>query len=266
MKHIKIQIHSGGTNVHVRSSQRHSDPLFSQPNNDDDNKWSPGIGSSRMSPNEPLASKARRALLASSAAALTYNAITLGPTLGLFTPPGYERISPIQFIAALGDRDASSGNGADSWGLWSTDPGPRGLRLRDYERIKSSTSSDGETVRTPSWLNEKDFFLDENAIIMPQPEFPLPAGKYLVTGGRMVTTGLTIEPSGQWKLDSGKLYDVTHLPCRAARYRPNSEGGSPRTVQKSDFPVVPGAVMPEVPGTDKQDYAVLFIVGKQTKA
>eukprot|EP00562_Extubocellulus_spinifer_P021208 CAMPEP_0178616700 /NCGR_PEP_ID=MMETSP0698-20121128/3344_1 /TAXON_ID=265572 /ORGANISM="Extubocellulus spinifer, Strain CCMP396" /LENGTH=257 /DNA_ID=CAMNT_0020255533 /DNA_START=177 /DNA_END=946 /DNA_ORIENTATION=+ len=224
--------------------------LLAQPNNNDDNR-----------PNEPLASKARRALLASSAAALTYNAIILGPTLGLFTPPGYKRISPIQFIAALGDRDASSGNGADSWGLWSTDPGPRGLRLRDYEKIKSSTSSSGgETVRAPPWLNEKDFFLDENAIIMPQPEFPLPAGKYLVTGGRMVTTGLTIEPSGQWKLDSGKLYDVTHLPCRAARYRPNSEGGSPLTVQKSDFPVVPGAVMPKVPGTDKQDYAVLFIV------
>ena len=54
-----------------------------------------------------------------------------------------------------------------------------------------------------------------------------------------------------------KLYDVTHLPCRAARYT----GGSPASARQSDFPVTPGAAMPPVSGTKKQDYAVLFIVG-----
>lgn len=210
--------------------------------------------------NDPsLASNVRRALLASSLAALSYNAVTLGATALGPLPAGYERVSPLQFIAALGDPDASSGGGAERWGLWPTDPGPRGLRLREYERIESGDAS------APSWLDAGDFFLDENAIIMPQPEFPLPPGKYLVTGARAVTTGLTIDEKGNWKLDSGKLYDVTHLPCRAARYRPaNGENGSPSAVRRSDFPVVPGGVMPNVPGTEKEIYSVLFIVGKQS--
>ena len=32
-----------------------------------------------------------------------------------------------QFIAALGDPGATSGSGAQSWGLWPLDPGPRGV-------------------------------------------------------------------------------------------------------------------------------------------
>ena len=47
---------------------------------------------------------------------------------------------------------------------------------------------------------------------------------YLVTGGRFVTTVLTIANQGTtWSLDAkdgATLYDVTHLPCRAARYEP----------------------------------------------
>ena len=116
-----------------------------------------------------------------------------------------------------------------------------------------------------AWLDEKDFFLDENAIIMPQPEYPLPPGKYLVTGARELTTGLTIEASGGWKLDEGRLIHVTHMPCRAGRYRRSSGGdGSPLTVRREDFPMRPGGIMPNVPGTDKQDYSVLFIIGKQS--
>ena len=45
------------------------------------------------------------------------------------------------------------------------------------------------------------------------------SGKYLVTGGREVTTTLTVHADGRWELaDGATLYDVTHLPCRAARY------------------------------------------------
>jgi hypothetical protein len=114
-------------------------------------------------------------------------------------------------------------------------------------------------------------------LIMESPTFPLPAGRYLVTGGRAVTTGLTIDNNGNWKLDDGAtLYDVTHLPCRAARYQPipsssdSSMGimgpGSPAAARLSDFPVAPGATMPSITGTKKQDYAVLFIIGKATTA
>jgi hypothetical protein len=108
---------------------------------------------------------------------------------------------------------------------------------------------------------------------MEAPRFPFPPGRYLVTGGRMVTTGLTIEANGHWKLDDDHtLYDVTHLPCRAARYRPATTvgggggggaiSGSPETARLTDFPVQPGAIMPAVPGCAKQDYAVLFLLGK----
>lgn len=203
-----------------------------------------------------LASDVRRAFLASSLAAVTYNVLTIG----IFVPPGFRKASPIQFSAALGDPNASSGTGAEKWGLWPVDPGPRGIGIRDYEKIRSGDAT------APSWFNEKDFFLDENAIIMPQPEFPMPPGRYYVTGGRLTKTVLTIDPpdtSGQskWRLDSGTLYDVTHLPCRAARYTPNGAGGGPATVNRSDFPVRPGGMMPEVSGTDKRDYSVIFIIG-----
>ena len=78
---------------------------------------------------------------------------------------------------------------------------------------------------------------------MESPEFPLKPGRYLVTGARSVTTGLTVEANGQWKLDEGTLYDVTHLPCRSARYNPVDASGSPAVARQKDFPVKPGAAM-----------------------
>ena len=104
---------------------------------------------------------------------------------------------------------------------------------------------------------------------MEAPDFPLPAGKYLVTGDREVTTVLTIHPKGKdgtqrWELAEGaKLYDVTHLPCRSARYTPAGNGAvcSPAKARPKDFPVTPGAAMPAVAGCKKQDYAVLFVIG-----
>ena len=46
-----------------------------------------------------------------------------------------KKLSPIQFIAALGDKDASNGKGAQEWGLWRLDPGPRGGQLGAYEKL-----------------------------------------------------------------------------------------------------------------------------------
>jgi hypothetical protein len=78
----------------------------------------------------------------------------------------------------------------------------------------------------------------------------------MVTGDREVTTVLTIDAEGRWALDTGTLHDVTHLPCRSARY----SGSTPANARPTDFPVTPGADMPAVNGCSKQDYAVVFVV------
>ena len=100
--------------------------------------------------------------------------------------------------------------------------------LGDYEKLKSSGG-----VAPAQWkFDSKDWWLEEHGSIMEKPDFPLPPGKYVVTGGREVTTILTIYPmdkNGQerWELVNGvKLYDVTHLPCHAARYRPEGSDNS----------------------------------------
>lgn len=181
----------------------------------------------------------------------------------VYTPPGFARI-PTQFIAALGDPKASTGRNAKEWGVWRRDPGPRGVWLSDFQKELAITQ------KAPAgWtFDPNDWWLEEHGLIMEQPTFPLPAGRYLVTGGRLVTTGLTIYEDGRWKLDEGTLYDVTHLPCRSARYTPQENSptnsiGSPLSANPKDFPVIPGAIMPSVPGCNKQDYAVLFVVGKE---
>jgi len=187
----------------------------------------------------------------------------------VYTPPGFQRLPQMQYIAALGDPNASQGTTTitqQPWGLWTQDPGPRGVWLRDYDDDDDNIQNN----KTPAgWtMDPNDFWLDEHGILMERPTFPLPPGRYLVSGGRWVTTGLTIADddetgSNNWKLDDGHtLYEVTHLPCRAARYTGGS-GCSPKTADPSAFPVKqPGAPMPPVDGCSKQDYAVLLLVGK----
>ena len=49
----------------------------------------------------------------------------------------FTRIEP-QFIAALGNPGAKSGDGAQSWGFWSQDPGPRACKLDHYDQLKAA--------------------------------------------------------------------------------------------------------------------------------
>ena len=181
----------------------------------------------------------------------------------------FRRIEP-QYIAALADPGATSGNGAQSWGVWSQDPGPRGCKLDRYPELKAAG------VAPAQWkFDAADWWLEEHGLIMEKPTFPLPPGKYLVTGDREVTTVLTIHPrdsldgNQQWELaDGATLYDVTHLACRSARYTPETakketakSSCSPENVRTTGFPVTPGAAMPVVSGCHKQDYAVLIVIG-----
>ena len=205
-----------------------------------------------LSAEKPIGSLVRRAFLASSAAAATQ--YVYAQTVA---PKGFRRI-PTQFIAALGDPNSNSGSTARDWGIWELDPGPRGVWLDKYEKELVANND----IAPAGWkFDLNDWWLEEHGLIMESPDFPLPPGRYLVTGGRLVTTTLTVDAEGHWELgDKAKLYDVTHLPCRSARYHPTNDG-SPLTAKKSDFPVLPGAEMPSVAGCSKQDYAVLFVIG-----
>ena len=179
-------------------------------------------------------------------------------------PTVFRRI-PTQFIAALGDPGATSGSDAQLWGLWRRDPGPRGVRLANYEKLKAANG-----VAPARWkFDSTDWWLEENGLIMEPPDYSVPAGKYVVTGNREVESVLTIHPADEdgtqrWELDDGAtLYDVTHLRCRSARYTSTTTSGScsPANAQMTAFPVTPGGLMPPVEGCNKQDYTVLFIVG-----
>ncbi|MEO5923146.1 MAG: hypothetical protein ABIR70_04895 [Bryobacteraceae bacterium] len=191
----------------------------------------------------------------------------------------FKRIEP-QFIAALGEPSAKSGNDAQSWGFWDQDPGPRACKLDHYPQLKATGEAPAK------WkFDASDWWLEEHGLIMEKPTFPLAAGKYLVTGDRETTTVLTVHPKDKngnqrWELaDGATLDDVTHLGCRAARYTPPTSSKaaskpaskaasktaanacSPANAPAKGFPVNAGAAMPAVNGCHKQDYTVLIVVG-----
>ena len=59
-------------------------------------------------------------------------------------------------------------------------PKPRGIQLEEYELVKAMSGF------TPSgWsFDQNDWWLEENGLIMEKPDFPIPDGSYIVTGGR----------------------------------------------------------------------------------
>lgn len=192
-------------------------------------------------------------------------------TLMLFEPKPVEAQNelvfkrvPTQFIAALADPNASFGKGAETWGIWRQDPGPRGVWLKSFDKLMER---DG--VGPGGWkFDEQDWWVDENGIIMEKPTFPMPAGKYLVTGERETIAVLVVHPPTEdgvqfWELGNGAtMYDVTHLPCRSARYAANDANSTcvPSTELQMSFPVEPGGIMPAFEGCKKQDYTVMFII------
>lgn len=202
-----------------------------------------------------------RSLLLGVLLMVLFGAAVPRPTLA---ENGFKPI-PTQFIAARAAPTATSGSGAEAWGLWTLDPGPRGVRLRNYEALVAA----GGTAPANWSFDAGDWWLEEHGLIMEAPTLGLPPGRYLVTGNRAAQAVLTVSPkdaSGAqaWSLSCGAtVYDVTHLRCRSARYRPNAAGKActPASVPAERFPVAPGDAMPPVANCSKVDYAVLFIIG-----
>ena len=170
-----------------------------------------------------------------------------------------------QYIAALADPNATSGNNAQDWGIWRIDPGPRGVDFDNYQ-----TLIDTNGVSPADWkFDDRDWWLEEHGLIMEAPDFPLTPGKYVVTGDREVTTVLTVsKPDGngnqKWELAlDATLSDVTHIPCRSSRYTPdtNFKQGAIKLIGDNVFPLDPGLIMPDASGYKKQDYPVLFVIG-----
>lgn len=165
----------------------------------------------------------------------------------------WRRLAPIQFIAALGPPSASSGTNSHEWGLWRVDPGPRGAPLSTFP-----APGKGGWV-----MNQSDLWIEEHGRLMEAPS-ELPPGKYLVTGDREKTVPLTVTADGAWSLDGATLYDVTHLPCRSARYK--GSAAAPVLVQAAQyFPVSPGAQMPAIDGYSHKDYAVIFVLAVEDR-
>lgn len=192
------------------------------------------------------------------------------------------RFKPIraQFIAALGESTSASGTINNDWAIWKVDPGPRGVWLRDFEKLQAR-----EYIAPAGWEFDPDsFWIDENGLLMEKPEFSIEPGHYLVTGERELVTVLSVhekesDGSQRWELADGTLDDVTHLPCRSARYTQGNsdkllvvsesegEGGdscSPADAPLSAFKVPPGSPMPSITGCIKQDFRVLIVVGLPT--
>jgi hypothetical protein len=176
---------------------------------------------------------------------------------------------PTQYIAALGPTTATSGNDAETWGLWAVDPGPRGVWIRDFAALQANAG-----VAAAGWqFDEAAWWLEEHGLMMEAPSFPLPAGRYVVTGGRETTAVLTVEAVGgdghqAWRLSDGaSLYDVTHLRCRAAVYTArDGQACSPEATPLHVFPMEPDRAMPAVEGCSKLDYQVLIVVGMMTRS
>jgi hypothetical protein len=185
-------------------------------------------------------------------------------TTPVFAQKKFRRVRS-QYIAALAPAGATSGTGAQTWGIWRVDPGPIGVWLRFYQLLRKAGN-----IAPAGWrFDIDDWWLDENGLIMRAPDFPISPGQYFVTNGEDQISLLTISPPDQngeqaWSLSDGKtIGDVTHGPCRSARYTPLGASGSctPENADLALFPLKPGEEVPEIVHCNRKIYSVLIVFG-----
>merc|ERR1719382_1631809 len=85
--------------------------------------------------------------------------------------PQFNKLRQIQFIAASvdptsADIQATAGHGAEAWGIWRVDPGPRGVMLTDFKSLEAS----GGIARAGWRFNPKEWWLEEHGLIMEAPD------------------------------------------------------------------------------------------------
>ena len=81
----------------------------------------------------------------------------------------YKKINPIQFVAALGDPTAKAGTGAQDWGIWRADPGPRGVRLQGFEQLSKKGKA------TAGWAFDGNDAVSEALSMVCKAGLPQPA-------------------------------------------------------------------------------------------
>ena len=139
------------------------------------------------------------------------------------------------------------------------------MKITDYAALiaNAGKASAGWQFDSAAW------WLEEHGLIIKAPVFPLPAGQYVVTGGRGMTSVLTVSAASapgtsNWSLaDGASVYDVTHLGWRAAVYTPaQGQFCTPDATPISVFPMRPDISMPAVAGCTQREYQVLIVLGK----
>ena len=85
-------------------------------------------------------------------------------SLTVYTPPGFVRVSPTRFVAALGSPTAQQGTNAQEWGMWRQDPGPRGVFLQNYE---TDLVQRNNVAPIGGWtFNPQDWWIEEHGTCM----------------------------------------------------------------------------------------------------
>jgi len=252
---------------HRRPQQRRVPSSCLRSSNSDDNDRDDDNGavtesSDRQQQQQQQGGGRRDAIIDAVAAGLALSSIAAAAQLyqtAVYTPSGYRRVSPTQFVAALGDPNSNSGTNAREWGVWAQDPGPRGVFLRNYRTgivqqqrppEDDDDYNDGTMMTAPAgWkFDPNDWWLEEHGIIMESPAFPIRPGRYLVTGGRVVTTGLTVREDGSWKLDDPKARLYDSRTCRAVRRGTDRTRRRRRAEARADLSPRNNRIFPCYPG------------------
>lgn len=173
------------------------------------------------------------------------------------------------FILAKGSGDDSTGDNADAWHVYRTDPEPTGISLRNVGDAANHAAAD--------WFDPNSWWLQEAGLLLVPPEplmlsgsnrDPVAQGEaatqvYRVRAMDESTGTLTVHADGRWELSHNTLEGVTDSNGLLSHYSPADIASTctPSSLQWDRFPLLPGEPLPSVPGCMKADYRILVVTG-----